>query len=100
LVVTTPANGSFTIPVSLPSGGARTPVRFDNNLVTIIPDANSVDIPIVVSGVTTPIKRVTVALHITHSADSDLDISLIGPDGTTVDLSSDNGVTDSDYGTG
>jgi hypothetical protein len=39
-----------------------------------------------------------VTLHITHTADSDLDISLIGPDGTTVGLSSDNGGTASDYG--
>ncbi len=49
----------------------------------------------VVSGITTPLKKVVVSLHITHTADSDLDISLIGPDGTTVNLSSDNGGTSS-----
>ena len=99
LVVTTPANGIFSIPISLPSGAAGSPLRFNNNSVTAIPDNGSVDIPILVSGITTPIKRVTVSLHITHTADSDLDISLIGPDGTTVNLSSDNGGSASDYGT-
>ena len=99
LVVTTPANGTFTIPISLTSGAAGPPVRFNNNTVTAVPDNGSVDIPIIVSGITTPLKRVTVSMHITHTADSDLDISLIGPDGTTIDLSSDNGGTASDYGT-
>ncbi|MBI1840884.1 MAG: autotransporter-associated beta strand repeat-containing protein [Verrucomicrobia bacterium] len=99
LVVTTPSNGTFSIPVSLPSGAAGPAVRFNNSVVTSIPDNNFVDIPILVSGIATPLKRVTVALHITHTADSDLDISLIGPDGTTVNLSSDNGGTASDYGT-
>src|SRR6185369_15950362 len=99
LIVQTPADGVFSIPFSLPSGSAGTAVRFNNSVVTAIPDNGVVDIPIVVSGITTPIKRVSVALHITHTADSDLDISLIGPDGTTVNLSSDNGGTASDYGT-
>ena len=99
LVVSTPANGTFSIPISLASGAAGTALSFNNNTVTAIPDNSSIDIPINVAGITTAIKRVTVSLHITHTADSDLDISLIGPDGTTVDLSSDNGGTFSDYGT-
>jgi autotransporter-associated beta strand protein len=99
LVVETPANGTFTIPISLPSGAAGPPRRFNNNTVTAIPDNGSVDVNINVAGITTPIKRVTVSLHITHTTDSDLDISLIGPDGTTIVLSSDNGGSASDYGT-
>jgi autotransporter-associated beta strand protein len=99
LVVETPADGTFSIPISLPTGSAGTAVRFNNNIVTAIPDSGSVDLPVTVSGITTPIKRVTVSLHITHTTDSDLDISLIGPDGTTVVLSSDNGGSASNYGT-
>ena len=99
LVVQTAANGTFTIPFTVPSGSAGTPVRFDNNNVTAIPDNGTVDSLMVVSGITTPIKRVTVSMHITHTADSDLDISLVAPDGTIIDLSSDNGGLSSDYGT-
>jgi autotransporter-associated beta strand protein len=98
LVVQTPANGTFAVPVSLVSGSAGTAVRFNNNTVTAIPDNGSVDLLMNVSGITTPIKRVVVSLHITHTAASDLDISLIGPDGTIVNLSSDNGGAASDYG--
>jgi autotransporter-associated beta strand protein len=88
LVVQTPANGTFAIPFSLPSGSAGPAVRFNNNSVTAIPDNGSVDVPIMVAGLTTPIQRVTVSLHSTPTTDSDLDMSLIGPDGTTVNLSS------------
>ena len=76
----------------------RQGLRFNNNRVTAIPDNGTVDSLISVSGITTPIKRVTVSLHITHAADSDLDISLIGPDGTIVNLSSDNGGASANYG--
>lgn len=99
LVVQTATNGTFSIPISLTSGSTGAVLRFNNNTVTAIPDAGFVDSSLVVSGVTTPIKRVTVLLHLTHTADSDLDISLIAPDGTTIDLSSDNGGTLDDYGT-
>ena len=99
LVVSTAANGTFTIPFSIPSGSAGASVRFNNNTATAIPDLGFVDSPLIVSGLTTPLRRVTVSMHITHTADGDLDISLIAPDGTTVDLSSDNGGTGDDYGT-
>ena len=45
-----------------------------------------------------PINDVDVSLTLLHSADGDLDISLISPDGTTeVNLSSDNGGFGNDY---
>src|SRR2546423_10576371 len=40
-----------------------------------------------------------VSLHLSHTSDDNLDISLVGPDNTVVDLSSDNGGTSDDYGT-
>jgi len=98
LVVQTLANGTFAIPFSLASGSAGAPVRFNNNVLTIIPDNGTIDIPVTVSGITTPIKRVSVSMYITHPVDSDLDISLVGPDGTIVNLSSDNGGLGGDYG--
>jgi subtilisin-like proprotein convertase family protein len=49
-------------------------------------------------GDTGPIFDVNVSLTLLHTADGDLDISLVGPDGTTeVNLSSDNGGTGNDY---
>jgi autotransporter-associated beta strand protein len=99
LVLHTDANGTFTIPFTLPSGSAGSTLRFNNNSVTSIPDNGSVDSLITVAGITTPIKRVTVSLHITHAADSHLDISLVAPDGTIVNLSSDNGGASANYGT-
>ncbi len=83
-----PANSSFGPPVS-----------FSNNTVTPIPDVTTTNIPIVVSGITSAIGKVTLSLHLLHTFDGDLDISLIGPDGTTVDLSSDNGSSGDNFGT-
>ncbi|MCA1585121.1 MAG: proprotein convertase P-domain-containing protein, partial [Acidobacteria bacterium] len=51
-----------------------------------------------ISGLTAPITKVTVSLHITHTFNGDLDISLIGPDNTIVELSSDNGGSNNNYG--
>jgi autotransporter-associated beta strand protein len=99
LQVASTTDGTLKVPFSLPSGVAGSSVRYNNNVTTAIPDAGYVDKTFTVSGITTPLKKVVVSLHITHTADSDLDISLIGPDGTTVNLSSDNGGTSSDYGT-
>ena len=65
-----------------------------------IPDNNpsGAELPVTVSGVTGPIAKALVNLHLTHGSTDDLDISLVGPDGTTIDLSSDNG-TGANYGT-
>lgn len=98
LEVATAAHGTLIAPFSLPSGVAGAGVRFNNNSLTAIPDASFVDSTVAVGGITTPLKKVVVLLHITHTAASDLDVSLIGPDGTTVQLTSDNGGVASDYG--
>jgi len=102
LVLETAAFGTFRIPINygLPNSGMEGPPRrFDNNTPVAIPDLGMVDSTILVSGIDTPIRKVVVSLHITHTAVDDLDISLIGPSGTTVNLSSDNGGAASDYGT-
>ncbi len=63
-----------------------------------IPDAGTVDSLVYVDGVGSPILDVRVSLHITHAALEDLDVSLVGPDGTIVDLTSDNGGGATSYG--
>lgn len=98
LEVVTATHGTLIAPFSLPSGVIAAGVRFNNNAVTAIPDASFVDSTVAVAGITTPLKKVVVLLHITHTAAADLDVSLIGPDGTTVGLTSDNGGVASDYG--
>ena len=53
-----------------------------------------------VSGITSSIAKVTVSLYLTSDENSELDIYLIGPDGTTVALAtSTGGAFGSDYGT-
>ncbi len=43
------------------------------------------------------VSDVNVSLNLTHTFDGDLDIKLIAPDGTEVELSSDNGGSGDDY---
>jgi subtilisin-like proprotein convertase family protein len=68
--------------------------RVDSSSGFAILDNSSHDTSLVVSGVTRPISAVTVSLYLTHTYDGDLNISLISPDGTSVDLSLRNGVGD------
>lgn len=99
LTVTTATNGSFSVPITVFTGTAGSALRISRTGDQAIPDLGTLDSTITVGGITTPIHHVTVSLHLSHTVDQDLDISLIGPDGTAVGLSSDNGGTLDDYGT-
>jgi autotransporter-associated beta strand protein len=99
LVLQTSNHGTYTIPVTLtntasPGGLAR----FDNAIQTAIPDLDTTNILFNVNGLATAIEHVEVSFHITHTTDADLDIYLVGPDGTRVELTTDNGGTLDDYG--
>src|SRR6185369_17509086 len=63
-----------------------------------IPDGGSTNSTVNVSGISAPIAKVTVSLNINHGSDSDLDLFLQGPDGTLVELSTDNGGSGNNYG--
>lgn len=63
-----------------------------------VPDLASIESSILITNVSQPLVNVSVAVHLTHSFDSDLHLSLIGPDGTTINLSSDNGGSGTNYG--
>jgi autotransporter-associated beta strand protein len=99
LTVATATNGAFQVHFNLPSGSPGTAQSFTSSTAQAIPDLGTLNSVIGVAGIPSAIKQVTVAVHITHTSVNDLDISLIAPDGTTVELSSDNGATASDYGT-
>jgi autotransporter-associated beta strand protein len=99
LVVQTANQGTFNIPLVLNSGAAVNPVTFSTLGIKHIPDGGSTNSSVAVSGISAPIAKVTVSLNITHALDSDLDLFLLGPDGTIVELSTDNGGSGDNYGT-
>ncbi len=89
LAVTTGNHGTVGVPITLSSGGpAVVPSRYDNNIITNIPDIGTIESTNVVSGFVGPLVKVAVLLYLTHPIDSDLTISLISPDGTNVTLAS------------
>lgn len=82
-----------------------TPQLF-NTTAMAIPDAlatpivvpSSIQSSIQVAGLSAPIGKVRVAVGIAHTYDADLDLHLIAPDGTAVELSTDNGSSGDNYG--
>jgi autotransporter-associated beta strand protein len=84
--------GSFTMNYVLNTGESAAPTRFDNNTITNVPDIGTIEST---NNVTSwsggPITKVTVSLWLVAPIDSDLNLSLISPDGTTVPLSTANG---------
>jgi autotransporter-associated beta strand protein len=101
LTVATASHGSFTIPLVLTSGGpSGAPLRFDNNTVTNVPDTGTIESTnVVVSWSGGNLTKVAVSLWLGAPIDSDLNLTLIAPDGTSVDLSSGNG-GGANFGTG
>ncbi len=74
---------------------------FDNNTAEWIPPtgtAGTTESTVEVQGLTAPITKVTVSFRIAHSYDADLEISLIGPDGTTVPLVLNRGGPGDNFG--
>jgi subtilisin-like proprotein convertase family protein len=72
---------------------------FNSVGTTNIPDNTTVESSITISGLTQPIVNVSASFYLTHTFDADLTISLIGPDGTIIPLSIENGGSANDYGT-
>jgi autotransporter-associated beta strand protein len=92
LTVHAASHGSFTVPLVVHSGvPALIPIRFDISSPTNVPDFGTIESTNVVTGVTQSIARVAVSLWMNAPIDSDMNLSLIAPDGTLVDLSSGNG---------
>lgn len=75
--------------------------RFDNTTPAPVPPTGTVGLTeslLPVSGLTAPITKVAVSLSLLHTDDSDLNISLVGPDGTTVTLAANNGGSGDNFG--
>jgi subtilisin-like proprotein convertase family protein len=73
--------------------------NYRSSAVKQILDLSTMDVPIVVNDVGT-ITDLNVRLRLNHTYDGDLDIYLIGPDGTIVELTTDNGSSGDNYGSG
>ncbi|MHC5598995.1 MAG: proprotein convertase P-domain-containing protein [Nostoc sp.] len=70
---------------------------FSNNSSVSIPDFSTIRSNLAVSGFTTSIVDVNVTLNISHSWDSDLDVYLISPTGTRVELFTDVGDSEDNF---
>jgi subtilisin-like proprotein convertase family protein len=99
LALTTATNGTFAIPLSLPTGTTSAPVAFSDSVVRPIPDGGSTNVALAVSGITAPIAKVTVSLYLTNQQDQEYNAFLKSPDGTLVELTTGNGGTGNQYGT-
>ncbi len=91
------AGGSTTI-TAVPSPNTP-PVTGTNATTFAIPDNNPVGVNSVINlnGVLGASSVTSVSLSITHTFDADLDITLIAPNGSQIDLSSDNGAGGDNY---
>jgi uncharacterized repeat protein (TIGR01451 family) len=85
---------------SVQSGMPGTPVRFNNTTPVPIPDNSPVgaDSPIVASGLSEPLRKVTVSLYLTHTYDADLLLQLVSPEGITNTLAANVGGSGDNFG--
>ncbi|MFL5329709.1 MAG: reprolysin-like metallopeptidase [Gemmataceae bacterium] len=67
------------------------------NVPLAIPDNNTVNSALVVSGLTNPIADINVKLNISHPYDADLLVFLVGPNGVPVALTLSNGGSGVNY---
>jgi subtilisin-like proprotein convertase family protein len=98
----TTTQGPFTVTFSVPTGtvGAPVDIIYAGPPVPIpdnLPAGAAASIP--VAGVTGNVSKVTATVFINHTWDADLNLSLIGPDGTTVPLSTARGGQFDNFGT-
>jgi autotransporter-associated beta strand protein len=92
--------GTFVVPATLHTGfPSSTPARYDFFGPTGIPDIGTINSIIAVAGFVGTLEKVTVSCWLAHPRDSDLDISLVSPDGVVVSLASGLGGLGSNYGT-
>lgn len=79
------------------TGSCSDSTQFYYGTQTFLPDLSNTNIIIPVSLAATSLCGVILEINIDHTWDADLDISLISPLGTIIDLSSDNGGTGDNF---
>lgn len=92
---------TYTFQIGVPSttGPPTTKTYSYTGPAINIPDGSTVEVPINVTD-SGAVSDVNVRVRLNHSFDEDLDIYLVGPDGTTVELSTGNGGSGDNYGSG
>ncbi len=88
--VGTLSNWSLSIS-GLPTPPSTSAATFSNTTATAIPDVNTLNSTITVSGAGTQILDVNLLTAITHTFSADLDVTLKSPAGTVVTITTDNG---------
>lgn len=79
-------------------GRGAAPIRMDNDVPFDVVDLESRTSTLVVSGIPEGLTAVHLSIHAKHTWVSDMDITLIAPDGTAIDVSSDLGSSGDDLG--
>ncbi|HEU4397287.1 MAG TPA: proprotein convertase P-domain-containing protein [Actinomycetota bacterium] len=95
---TGPTNNAKSL-TTIVTGSGTTNTFSTGDIAVAIPDADTVDVPVDVTTDGT-ILRAVANVRLDHAFDSDVSISLISPTGTEVALSSGNGGSGADYGSG
>ena len=101
LTVNLGLQGSFTIPISLPSGTPGVVREFAPLILfpLSIPDLSSATSHVAVSAFNARIAKATVSLHLNHTFVGDLNLTLVSPLGKTVRLAARRGSSGDGYGT-
>jgi subtilisin-like proprotein convertase family protein len=88
---------SFSVAAGAPVPGSGS--FSTGNVTTLILDKNSIDVPITVNGAGV-VSDIKVKVRLNHTSDSDLILSLVAPDATSVVLANKRGGTGDNYGSG
>ncbi len=95
------AQGVFVIPFTKSASGAPGSVTSVTSSDVPVPilDFTTSNSTVAVTGVTGVVNTATVSLHLTHTFDADINISLVAPDGTTIiPLASGRGGSGDNFG--
>ncbi len=94
-----PVTRTFILQVGVPTAILPPVVHSSGNIAVPILDNNTVDIPITVTD-TGAVGDVNVSVRLNHTFDGDLQLRLVAPDGTVVNLANNRGGSGDNYGTG
>lgn len=90
---------TYTIPTGTITPGTVTATYGSSDVAVAVPDLTTVEIPIEVTDLG-EVADINVRVRLNHAFVGDLDMFLVAPDGSAVELSTDNGTGGDNYGSG